>query len=95
MIQTYCILLKDDYTALDGACKMVLVVNMDLNMGKGKIAAQCGHAVLGAYKIATKSCPSAVKYWEMIGQVLRPTVFNEFNEHYKMQKYIHNRLKLL
>ncbi len=29
---------------------MVLVVRSDLKMGKGKIGAQCGHAVLGAYK---------------------------------------------
>ena len=29
---------------------MVLVVRADLKMGKGKIGAQCGHAVLGAYK---------------------------------------------
>lgn len=30
--------------------KMVCVVRMDLKMGIGKIAAQTGHAVLGAYK---------------------------------------------
>ena len=30
--------------------KMVLVVRTDLGMGVGKIAAQVGHAVLGAYK---------------------------------------------
>ena len=29
-------------------CKMVLVVRTDLGMQKGKIAAQCGHATLGA-----------------------------------------------
>lgn len=29
--------------------KMLLVVNGDLKMGKGKICAQVGHAVLGAY----------------------------------------------
>ena len=34
--------------------KMVLVVRTDLDMGKGKIAAQCGHATLAAYKIAVK-----------------------------------------
>jgi len=33
-----------------GETKMVLVVRSDLKMGKGKIGAQCGHAVLGAYK---------------------------------------------
>lgn len=30
--------------------KMVMVVRMDLKMGKGKIAAQCCHACLGLYR---------------------------------------------
>ena len=36
-----------------GEMKMVLVIRSDLKMGKGKIGAQCGHAVLGAYRQAT------------------------------------------
>lgn len=47
--------------------KMVLCVNTDLKMGKGKIAAQCGHAALGAYKRALKSCPGGVYAWERTG----------------------------
>lgn len=35
-----------------GPCKMVFVVRADLKMGKGKVAAQCGHAALGAYEQA-------------------------------------------
>ena len=31
-----------------GSLKMVMVVRRDLKMEKGKIGAQCGHAVLGA-----------------------------------------------
>ena len=34
----------------------------------GKIAAQCCHATLGAYKRALKKTPNAVKTWEMLGQ---------------------------
>lgn len=34
----------------------------------GKIAAQCCHATLGAYKRAVKRAPKAVKAWEMLGQ---------------------------
>ncbi len=34
----------------------------------GKIAAQCCHATLGAYKRALKKTPNAVKAWEMLGQ---------------------------
>ncbi|KAJ0405459.1 hypothetical protein ATCC90586_002774 [Pythium insidiosum] len=48
--------------------KMVLCVRTDLKMGKGKIAAQCCHATLGAYKRAVKRTPNAVKAWEMLGQ---------------------------
>ena len=47
--------------------KMVLCVNTDLKMGKGKIAAQCGHAALGAYKSACRKCPTAVRTWERTG----------------------------
>uniref|UniRef100_K3WU49 peptidyl-tRNA hydrolase n=1 Tax=Globisporangium ultimum (strain ATCC 200006 / CBS 805.95 / DAOM BR144) TaxID=431595 RepID=K3WU49_GLOUD len=48
--------------------KMVLCVRTDLKMGKGKIAAQCCHATLGAYKRAVKRAPKAVRAWEMLGQ---------------------------
>ena len=44
------------------------VVNAELKMGKGKIAAQCGHAVLGAYKRCRKFAPSALTWWERLGQ---------------------------
>lgn len=30
-------------------------------MGKGKVAAQCSHATLDAYKKATKHCPDILK----------------------------------
>jgi peptidyl-tRNA hydrolase len=49
---------------MSGQFKMVFCVNNDLKMGKGKIAAQCGHATLGAYKAAVKLCPSALRVWE-------------------------------
>ena len=49
-------------------CKMVLVVRTDLGMQKGKIAAQCGHATLGAYKKAMKSESPYLEPWEMRGQ---------------------------
>jgi peptidyl-tRNA hydrolase, PTH2 family len=51
----------------DAPYKMLLVVNTSLNMGKGKIAAQCGHAAVGAYKRASKLCPNAVRWWERTG----------------------------
>jgi peptidyl-tRNA hydrolase len=57
-----------DFTILSAPFKMVLCVNMELQMGKGKIAAQCGHATLGAYKRAARHAPSTLKSWEYIGQ---------------------------
>lgn len=47
---------------------MVLVVRNDLKMGKGKIAAQCAHAAVGAYGKSLKKNPDALDEWEYTGQ---------------------------
>jgi PTH2 family peptidyl-tRNA hydrolase len=47
--------------------KMVLCVNQELGMGKGKIAAQCCHAAVGCYKRASKACPAGLAAWERTG----------------------------
>merc|ERR1711871_712715 len=57
----------DSFGRDDGPFKMVLVVNMALQMGKGKIGAQCGHAAVGAYQGALKLAPNALKWWERTG----------------------------
>lgn len=44
--------------------KLVLCVRSDLKMQKGKIAAQVGHATLGAYKTAQRKDPAALRRWE-------------------------------
>ncbi|KAL3674664.1 hypothetical protein V7S43_000604 [Phytophthora oleae] len=63
---------SDDWEGEDSASwvphKMVMCVRTDLKMGKGKIAAQCCHATLGAFKRAIKRTPDAVRAWEMLGQ---------------------------
>jgi peptidyl-tRNA hydrolase, PTH2 family len=46
---------------------MVLVVRNDLKMGKGKIAAQCGHAAVGAYETAQRKLPQIVRRWQNSG----------------------------
>jgi PTH2 family peptidyl-tRNA hydrolase len=51
----------------DAPYKMVLCVNQELQMGKGKIAAQCCHACLACYKRASKQCPAALRAWEVSG----------------------------
>jgi len=52
--------------------KMVLVVRQDLGMGVGKIAAQVGHAVLGAYQNVLETedikLKEAMFNWEECGQ---------------------------
>lgn len=50
-----------------GECKMVLIIRMDLQMGKGKVAAQCSHATLAAYQKAEKQCPEWIEDWEEWG----------------------------
>mmetsp|Transcript_4406 Transcript_4406/g.9769 ORF Transcript_4406/g.9769 Transcript_4406/m.9769 type:complete len:201 (-) Transcript_4406:435-1037(-) len=52
---------------MDAPYKMVLCVNTSLGMGKGKIAAQCGHAAVGCYKRSHRQCPSALSAWEKTG----------------------------
>ena len=51
----------------DAPYKMVLCVNQELGMGKGKIAAQCCHAAVACYKRASKQCPKALRAWETTG----------------------------
>lgn len=53
--------------APNGNYKMVLVVRNDLKMGKGKIAAQCGHAAVGAFETAIKTIPNIVRQWNASG----------------------------
>lgn len=51
-----------------GEYKMILVVRNDLKMGKGKVAAQCSHAAVSAYKQIQKKNPNMLKQWEYCGQ---------------------------
>ncbi|MCD6229308.1 MAG: peptidyl-tRNA hydrolase [Candidatus Diapherotrites archaeon] len=47
--------------------KQVVLMRTDLNMGRGKIAAQAGHAVVLAYKKALSLDKSDVDTWESQG----------------------------
>lgn len=46
----------------------MLCVNQELKMGKGKIAAQCGHAAVGVVQKFRRRMPSWFKAWEQCGQ---------------------------
>ena len=48
--------------------KQVIVVRADLKLSKGKLAAQCCHASLGAYRKALETNPYSVEQWKNIGE---------------------------
>lgn len=48
--------------------KQTIVMRADLQMGKGKLAAQSSHASLGAYKKVSRSNPEIARKWEDEGQ---------------------------
>jgi PTH2 family peptidyl-tRNA hydrolase len=61
--------------------KMVIAVREDLKMGRGKIAAQVGHAVLGAYKKGIKDFPELVQNWEKFSGQAKIVVSIKSEEH--------------
>uniref|UniRef100_A0A182T3D4 peptidyl-tRNA hydrolase n=1 Tax=Anopheles maculatus TaxID=74869 RepID=A0A182T3D4_9DIPT len=56
------------FSDMGGEYKMVLVVRNDLKMGKGKIAAQCGHAAVGAFESGLRNTPASIRKWQSSGQ---------------------------
>ncbi|NWR84667.1 PTH2 hydrolase, partial [Furnarius figulus] len=59
---------ETDIMGESGEFKMVLIVRNDLKMGKGKVAAQCSHAAVSAYKQLQRRNPELLKQWEYCGQ---------------------------
>eukprot|EP01071_Lankesteria_metandrocarpae_P003948 Lankesteria_metandrocarpae@DN3272_c1_g1_i1.p1 len=53
---------------LSGNSKMIFLVRTDLGMGKGKIAAQCGHAAVSAYRQIAKHSTSDVRLQNILAQ---------------------------
>ncbi|XP_061559292.1 peptidyl-tRNA hydrolase 2, mitochondrial isoform X2 [Phycodurus eques] len=51
-----------------GEYKMVLVIRSDLKMTKGKVAVQCSHAAVAAFKQVQRRNPDLLKMWESYGQ---------------------------
>lgn len=48
--------------------KMVLVVRSDVGMSTGKVASQCVHAALGAYRVCQLLNPSLLEEWRSMGE---------------------------
>ena len=59
---------KPSMLPVKGSVKLVCVVNQSLKMGKGKLAAQVGHASVEAFLNAGVSHPSHVEAWLANGQ---------------------------
>ncbi|XP_077401948.1 peptidyl-tRNA hydrolase 2, mitochondrial isoform X2 [Vanacampus margaritifer] len=51
-----------------GEFKLILAVRTNLKMGKGKVAAQCAHAAVAAFKQVQRRNPELLKMWEYCGQ---------------------------
>jgi len=69
--------------------KQIIVVRSDLQMGKGKIAAQASHASLSAYKKVMRMDPDVARAWESEGQmkvVLKTQSEAELLEYYNKAK---------
>ncbi|KAJ3435136.1 peptidyl-tRNA hydrolase [Anaeramoeba flamelloides] len=66
--------------------KMVIVVNTSLGMKSGKIGAQCSHATLGAYKLALKTQPLAVQFWENWSGQAKIVLCGRNKEHLQLLK---------
>ncbi|KAI9347303.1 peptidyl-tRNA hydrolase PTH2-domain-containing protein [Obelidium mucronatum] len=58
----------DNGQLVQGDWKMVLLVRTDLDMGKGKAAAQCCHATLAAFRKIEVKDPKGLRCWEKYGQ---------------------------
>lgn len=48
--------------------KQVIVVRVDIRMGKGKLATQVAHASVGAYRKTKRKHADIVRKWEMEGE---------------------------
>lgn len=59
---------KSSDSVPNGSFKLVLVINHDLKMGKGKIAAQSGHASVSATLKMGASKPNLLDAWLTSGQ---------------------------
>lgn len=67
--------------------KQMIIVRADLQMGKGKLAAQCSHASLAAYTKTLRLHPEIAKEWSREGSkkvVLKVNSEKELLEYYEL-----------
>ncbi|VDN55989.1 unnamed protein product, partial [Dracunculus medinensis] len=79
------------YQVAMGAHKMIFVINMNLKMGTGKLAAQVGHASISVYRLAQRKEEGqrALEAWRACGE-MKVVVKGQNTEHllelFKMAK---------
>ena len=76
--------------AVDEEIKQVVIVRTDLEMGKGKLASQVGHAVMLSYLEALKLDREVVEQWLGSGEkkiVLKIEVYNAMKKLYDAFRY--------
>ena len=67
--------------------KQVMVIRSDLNMGKGKMAAQACHASLGAFKRVDERI---IKKWELEGEKKVVVKVKDLRELYEVYELVKN-----
>jgi len=80
---------EEEYTGPE--LKMVLVVVKELNMSSGKIAAQCVHAALAAYRETMAKKPEMLPSWEAQGET---TVCLQVKNDAQLQKVLNDAATL-
>ncbi|PXF45112.1 Peptidyl-tRNA hydrolase 2, mitochondrial [Gracilariopsis chorda] len=75
------------YRASGEEHRLILCVRTDLKMQKGKIAAQVGHATLGAFKAAARRAPAALKTWEVNAQPKIAVQIRSYKEAQQLQRH--------
>lgn len=71
---------------LSDPLKMVFVVRNDLNLGRGKIGAQCAHAAVICVDSAQTKNPGVVKAWLNLGQPKIVVRVNSLAEIYELER---------
>ncbi|KAH9502857.1 Peptidyl-tRNA hydrolase protein 2, mitochondrial [Bulinus truncatus] len=77
---------RGDGSNVTGEYKLILVVRNDLNMGKGKIGAQCAHAAVAAVERCSRENLPVLRHWQKYGQPKVVVKVNEESAFYELSK---------
>lgn len=69
--------------------KQAIVVRADLQMGKGKLAAQASHASLTSFRLVSMKYPDIARAWENMGQMKIVLKVKDEDELMEMLRRVH------